>query len=238
MNFKKWTIGVVGALVALYLIGFLIPNKYRIVREANIVAAPKMIFAFAGDLSRWKEWTTWAKMDPNMQYDISSPSYGIGATQKWKSEKMGEGSVVITQWAAEDVISYDLNFGDFPQSHASLRMTPQPQGAMVTWTFDGETGKGSLQRWFGLLMRFFLNRDLSASLENLRKLCESTVAADIKSPWHEAGTAQDVKGKHQDAKAGAKKTESAKPEMKSNEPPAILPMPGRQQPVPRNIKTH
>lgn len=223
MSLKKWAIGIVGALVALYLIGFLIPNKYQIVREAPIVAAPKMIFAFVGDVGRWKEWTTWAKMDPNMQYVISDPSYGTGATQKWKSEKMGEGSVVVTQWSADDFIKYDLNFGDFPQSHATIQMIPEPQGAKIIWTFDGETGTGSLQRWFGLLMRFFLKKDLSASLENLRKLCESTAAADIKSPWNEPN-------------AGAKKAD-AKPAAKI-EPPAILPMPGRQQPVPRNIKTH
>lgn len=238
MNYKKLGIGFAIALVVLYFAGFLIPNKYRIVKEQQIVAAPKMIFAFIGDVARWKEWTTWAKMDQNMQYEVSSPSYGTGAIQSWKSEKMGEGRVVVTQWAAEDVISYDLNFEDFPASRASIRMTPQPQGAMVTWTFDGETGTGSLARWFGLLMRLFISRDLSASLENLRKLCESSVAAEIKAPWQEPGADQTAKGKTSEQKTKTNGASVLKPGMKPGEPPAVLPMPGRQLPVPRNIKTH
>ena len=245
MNFKKIAIAFAAALLGLYLIGFLIPNHYRVVREASIVAAPKMVFAFVGDLSRWHEWTTWAKMDPHMQQVVSNPSYGVSANQTWKSEKMGEGHVEVTQWVADDVISYDLHFGDFPPSHASMHMTSLPQGAKVTWTFEGAVGSGSLQRWFGVLMRYFIGRDLTQSLENLRKLCESSVASEVKSPWHEQpadlnATSKSPKGNAKsapsEAKASTANKHPAHPGMKPGEPPAVLPMPGAPKPVPPKAK--
>ncbi len=184
MSFKKISIYFAGILTALFLIGFLIPHDYKVERQATIIASPKMVFAFLGDLARWKEWTTWSKMDPSMEQEITTPSFGVGATQNWKSKKMGAGSAKVTDWIAEQMVGYDLQFEGMPGAHAEISLTIPAQGATVTWTMTGQVGTSSPQRWFGLILRFFLGRDLSKSLENLKTLCENSAAADIKAPWN------------------------------------------------------
>lgn len=201
VNWKKVGIGFAAFLVAFFVIGFFLPKNIYVEHEEHIVAAPKMIFVFIGDFQNWPKWSPWAKKDPNMTVEYSDPSYGVNATQSWKSSSMGEGTLTMTNWNIDNGLSYQMKSGDWPPSTGEMRFSFPNQGAVVKWTMDGPLkSTAPHMRWFGLLMRWFIKRDFRAGLTNLKNLCESSDATTVNGPWHEKAAEA----------AGAKKTPAAK----------------------------
>ena len=87
---------IIAALVAIVAIGvggaYLIPAETVVQRQAVINAPPEKVFAIVGDLRRFKEWSPWADLDPNLQYTFEGPETGVGQKMSWVSEKPDVGA--------------------------------------------------------------------------------------------------------------------------------------------------
>src|SRR5439155_24004587 len=117
---------------------------------------------------------TWNRREEiNSSYD--GPTSGIGSVQQWSSRKM-EGTLRITQSVPDERIAYTL---DMAQGRYRLEgvIALEPVGdahTRVTWLARWDNGSANpYARYLDLLCTWWMGRDFSAGLENLRELAET-----------------------------------------------------------------
>ena len=63
------------------------PDSFRVARSASIQAAPDKVFALINDLQRWKGWSPWERMDPELRRSYGGAQAGKGAHYAWKATR-------------------------------------------------------------------------------------------------------------------------------------------------------
>jgi hypothetical protein len=175
---------VIALIVALIVFIFTIPRDYRYEKSVHVVAQQRMVFVFIGELQRWKEWTTWAARDPEMNNEHSTPSWGVGATYHWRSRSQGSGDATVTGFTKDAYMSYDLTPEGYDTSKWEFRLTPAPrQGVIVTWNVSGQFPEDRLARFVAYLMMWGLPGDMEQSLDRLKKHAELHEAYQVKGGW-------------------------------------------------------
>ncbi|CAN5129800.1 hypothetical protein BH20ACI2_BH20ACI2_19050 [soil metagenome] len=56
------------------------PDDYTISRSASFAGPPERAFEQVNDFRKWKAWSPWAKLDPEMKETYSGPEAGLGST--------------------------------------------------------------------------------------------------------------------------------------------------------------
>ena len=77
--------GIATMLVALLLIGFVLPGTWSAEASIQIEAAPTEVFPFLNDLSRWDTWTNWG----DIESELSDPPRSAGASRNWDDPNSG-----------------------------------------------------------------------------------------------------------------------------------------------------
>jgi len=171
-------------IIGLTVAAFQIPPTYQYKKEVDIVAQQRMVFVFIGELKRWSQWTKWAARDPKMENEFSTPSWGEGATYKWKSRSSGEGMVKVTRFQHETFMAYDLIPDGYEPSKWEFTLRPaQRQGTTVTWTVEGRYPENRFWRLLTYVMMWGLPSDMQKSLDRLRKHAELHEAYDVTGDW-------------------------------------------------------
>ncbi|NUM55837.1 MAG: SRPBCC family protein [Candidatus Hydrogenedentes bacterium] len=136
---------VLVAVIAVVVVGFLIfvstrPSEFRVVRSATMSASPSVVFPLVNDLRKWKDWSPWEKLDPNMKTTFEGPESGKGAMYSWVgNSNVGEGKMTITDSAANERVVLELEFFK-PMagvSTAQFDFKPEGDGTNVTWSMNG-----------------------------------------------------------------------------------------------------
>ncbi len=83
-------------VLALALVGFLLPGHYKVERSVAIAAKPEVIFPLVGDLKAWPRWGVWFARDPAMQITYSAATTGVDAWSAWTSKSQGNGRMTVT----------------------------------------------------------------------------------------------------------------------------------------------
>lgn len=161
--------GAVGA-------AFLLPQHAKVSRETIVAANPEQVFAIVNDMSRWTTWAPWAKMDPDMKLEFQGPAAGVGAKMAWKSAKLGNGSITITEATAFSQIKQALDFDGSPAT-STFVFAPGDGGTKVTWSLDTDAGMNPISRYFGLMLDSMVGPDYEAGLANLKVLAEADAKA-------------------------------------------------------------
>ena len=87
---------VLGLLVALAVIGWLLPREITVERTISVDRPSGAIFPWIANLKTWPDWTIWNKNeDPSLAYTYSGADSGLGATMSWTAKKMGDGALTI-----------------------------------------------------------------------------------------------------------------------------------------------
>lgn len=176
-------------IVGLTIFAFLIPREFHYQKEVDVVAQDRMVFVFLGELKRWNEWSVWAAKDPQNHVEYSDPSWGAGSWFKWKSRKLGEGEVKVTQFTATNSVSYDLLIPGFDPSKWEYRMRPHPrQGVIVSWTVDGLYPENRFWRLIAYFMMWGLPKDMEEGLARLKKHAEAHEAYAVMGDWEKPQT--------------------------------------------------
>lgn len=113
---KKILFGILG-LVVLLAIAFVVlmmiaPTDYAIEREIIIDKPKAEVFEYLKPLKNQKNWTIWAKKDPNQKYTYSGNDGEVGFVAKWESEnpEVGAGEQEITKVVEGERIDVELRF--------------------------------------------------------------------------------------------------------------------------------
>jgi effector-binding domain-containing protein len=168
---KKILLGIVGVIVVLLIIGFVLPQKFEITRTAQVNAPADYVFEEVNDLQKWTNWSYWYSLDPKTEMKYGEKKSGIGASYEWKSEKTGEGKLMVTESTPSASVAADLFFMEAEEpAKAWYKFEPNEQGTNVTMGFSTDFGMNPIMRWMGVIM--FSSEMEKAFDYNLKKLKE------------------------------------------------------------------
>ncbi len=154
-------LNIVLIIVAFAVIAFLVvaamqPADFRITRTGSISAPASAIFPHVNTLQFWDAWSPWAKLDPNAKNSFEGPSAGVGAKMSWAgNNKVGVGSMTITESRPDDFIQFKLEFLKPMQVTNTAEFTFKTEGdqTAVTWTMTGTNN------FMGKAMGLIMNLD-------------------------------------------------------------------------------
>lgn len=185
MSFKKILIGIgvaVLAAVALFaIVAAMQPDEFTITRSATVNAPPSRVFAEVNDFQRWRAWSPWEKLDPNLKRTYDGAATGEGAAYAWEGNgNVGAGRMTITESRPSEQIEIRL---EFIRPFAAVNTTVfdfQPQGeqTIVTWTM---TGKNTFMgKAMGLLMDMdqMVGGSFEEGLASMKQVAEKPAAAE------------------------------------------------------------
>lgn len=128
-------------VVGLVIVIAMQPTEFRVERSATIPAPPEEVFAQVNDFHAWKEWSPWAKLDPQSKETYEGPAAGTGAIFKWSgNNEVGEGMMTITDSRPNEMILIKLEFTRPFAAANTTEFTFKPEGdqTRVTWSMFGQ----------------------------------------------------------------------------------------------------
>lgn len=168
--------------VAVLLVGFLVivamqPADFKVVRSAAIQASPATLFEQVNDFHNWKNWSPWAKLDPNMTETHEGSPSGEGAIYSWLgNSKVGQGRMTMLESHPTDRLRIKLEFlKPFVATNEAV-FTFQSQGnqTLVSWTMTGR--KNFLFKAFCMFMNMdkTVGGDFEKGLAQMKALAEQS----------------------------------------------------------------
>ncbi|MGE4133831.1 MAG: hypothetical protein AB7F86_19490 [Bdellovibrionales bacterium] len=216
-------------LAGIIIFAFSIPDQFHHEDEILIVAQNRMIFALIGDLRRWSEWTKWTSRDPDLKSEFSTPPWGVGATFKWQSEKIGKGEVRVTGFTQNYAMEYEELMPKSDPARWAVRLRPgQRQGTIVKWSVDGRYPKSRLDRLLQYYSIWRMGDDLKTGLARLKKHAELHEASQILAGWEQPNPTPDLQPvpAAQSSDSAQPKTKPRPPNSKSGNKVSTKPKPG------------
>ena len=114
-------------------------KTYTVERERTIAAPADAVRAQIVDFHRWRSWSPWEDVDPQLHRAYSGPDEGEGARYSWSgNRKAGAGSMEITK-VSDERIDVDLEFTKpfASKNVTSFLLEPQGESTRVTWRMTG-----------------------------------------------------------------------------------------------------
>ncbi len=159
-----------GLLLAIFLIGFLLPRNVHVERSAVIEADPLVVFEVLMSPRKFaEEWSPWFRMDTLAKQEFFGPSHGVGSGFTWSSEngEVGAGKYTIESVENLKRINVQLDLGDMGSPMAAYTLEAVDGGTKVTWMLDSDMGGWPQGRYFGLFLESILGPVYEQGLENL-----------------------------------------------------------------------
>ena len=162
-------------ILAIVVLGFLLPDKVHVERSTTIDAPAERVFALISDFNEWDKWSPWAAMDPNAEYEMSGE--GVGQRMAWKSEmrEVGSGSQEIIEINPPRKMVTQLDFGEMGGGRATFDIEPMGEASKVTWSLDTNMREGvpvlrqPMATYMGFFMDKFMDKPYTEGLANLKR---------------------------------------------------------------------
>jgi hypothetical protein len=149
---KKILLGLLGVIVLLVIVGFFLPGKVEVTRSIGINAPAENAFEEINDLERWKNWSYWSTLDPQMKVDYGENRSGTGAFYTWDGPEVGKGKLTITESVPYQTIKADLDFMEHGVAKSWYTFEPDGEKTNVTMGFSTDFGMNPIGRWMGATM--------------------------------------------------------------------------------------
>lgn len=185
--FKKILMALLG-LIAVYLVLCIFgPGKMDITTTQTISGTPAQVYGQLVEFRQWPLWSKWIREDSAMKLSFGNPSYGVGGSYSWTSEKSGSGSMKITEAVENQLVKADLVFSDWNSTNKII-MELKPHGDAqtdLTWTMLDEKPFPFVLRGMMLVMNMKgrVKKDFDKGLSNLDELIKSGKAGIFKNGY-------------------------------------------------------
>jgi len=151
-------------LMAILLIGFLLPTDWEAEVTARLPAPPADVYALLDSPEGWRTWTPW----PDSGLVREGPERGVGATMRWDDEELGTGSFRIASVDPGRGVTYQVEVGGGSmRTEGSIALAPDGDGVVVTWREQGNLGRNPLMGFWALFMDRAQTTELRKDLERL-----------------------------------------------------------------------
>ncbi|ESQ81038.1 SRPBCC family protein [Asticcacaulis sp. YBE204] len=175
------------AIAAVLILAAIRPDHFRLQRSMTIEAAPEVIFDEIQDFRKWRNWSPWENIDPNLRRTYTGPDYGPGAVYEWDSDnnKAGQGRMEIQRTEPARSVVIELKFIKPIAAVNTAEFTLQPQGTgtVVTWAMYGPAP--FVSRLFGLIFNMdkMVGGDFEKGLKSLKAVSEAPhgVVSELKT---------------------------------------------------------
>ncbi len=154
-------------------------DTFRVERSTIVAAPAKAIFALIDDFHRWADWSSFEKMDANLEKTYSGAAKGKGAAYAWVGKKAGAGRMEILTSEAPSKIVIQLDFTKPMTAHniAEFTLEPQAVGTKVTWAMTGPHTLMTKLMHLVFPMDKMVGPQFAEGLANLKRLGESVSIA-------------------------------------------------------------
>lgn len=175
-------------LIAVFVvIGYSLPRQVHVERSITIERPASMMFDILNGYRHFKQWSPWAKRDPNALFTISGPESGVGARLSWSGDpqQVGSGWQEIVASKPFEQIDIKLDFDAQGMADTGFKLIAQGDQTTVTWFFDSDLTEGVgfldsfLARYFGLLFDRWVGGDYEEGLAKLKTYAESLPLSDF-----------------------------------------------------------
>jgi Polyketide cyclase / dehydrase and lipid transport len=174
-----WVVSIL--MTAFVLGGFFLPRHLKVTRTMAIRSEAVAVFDRLQSFRQWESWAPWFRRDRFIEKNFGGPESGIGAMMAWKSKSEGEGRIKIISASIPNSLNMAVEFGDRGEADTWFEIRDGGGGNVsLTWGFQTDFGQNMARRYFGLLLRPQVERDLGEGLENLKALMEKP--AGVPSP--------------------------------------------------------
>jgi len=168
---------VLVALVGIAIIA--LPSESHVERSIVINSSPDKIYTAVDGFTYFKEWSPWVKKDSLTKYEFSGGMSGVGATMKWESKKVGNGTQKTIEVDRNKRVKSEIEFDGMDASTAEFTLVPDGSSTKVTWTLDSKlNGVGKL---FGFFMDKMVGPDYELGLSSLKAYVESLPTEPVKA---------------------------------------------------------
>ena len=156
------------------------PADFAVSRTAVMGAPPGRVHAEVNDFKRWRAWSPWETVDPDLHRTYAGPPEGPGAVYEWSgNNKAGKGRMTITDSKPGERILIHLEF-TAPMKATNtteFRFAPENGGTRVTWTMRGHNAN-LLSKAFSLFfgMDKMVGGSFEQGLANMRNVVEADSA--------------------------------------------------------------
>jgi uncharacterized protein YndB with AHSA1/START domain len=146
-------------------------GEFEVRRETSVPASRAAVYALLVDFHRWREWSPWEDLDPNLRRTYSGPDAGTGAVYEWSgNRKAGAGRMEIIDAVEPSKVHIALQFlKPFRSSNTTTFELVERDGATnVTWRMVGP--KTFMTRVMGIFtsMDKVVGKDFEKGLERLK----------------------------------------------------------------------
>ncbi|MDB6070336.1 MAG: hypothetical protein JWL81_1507 [Verrucomicrobiales bacterium] len=187
---RKWLRwGAVGAGVLMATVavgGFFLPASLIVERERLMPLPAPELYDRVSSLRRWPEWATWWQREPFLQVEHAGPETGAGGMMAWRSKAEGEGRAKITAVSPSREVALAFDFGERGDAVSAIRFEESADRThtLVKWKFRTDFGGNTGRRYFGLMFRKWVEKDIEDSLAGLEAaaLAKSTPLPESKIP--------------------------------------------------------
>jgi len=173
---KRLSIGLVLLAAAFATLVWMQPDDYRLTRTATIAAPASAVFAKVNELSRWEDWSPWAKLDPNAKITFEGPRAGVGASFRWDgNDKVGAGTMTITESKPNERVATRTDFvRPFAgSSNADFIFSQTGEQTNVIWTMAGKHSFISKAICLVMSMERTVGPDFERGLAQLKRVSEA-----------------------------------------------------------------
>jgi len=183
---KKLMLVLLGIIALLFVITLFLPKHAHIERSTTINAPASIVFGEVNDLQKWKSWSPWLNMDPDMKLEYGTITTGKGANYSWASDdkNVGVGKMAIAESTPNTLIKTTMNFEPNmdDEMYAQLKFSEKDGKTTVSWDFDGDFKGGG--KWFGIMMDKMLGPQYEAGLASLKEHTEKLAKEAPKSNYN------------------------------------------------------
>lgn len=160
------------------------PATFRVERATHVAAPPEAVFSLIDDFRRWRAWSPWENLDPELRRTYAGPDHGVGAAYAWEGNRnVGAGRMEIRESAPPSRIAIQLDFLRPFEAHnvATFTLTPEGGGTRVHWAMEGPS------LFVGRVMSVFMDmdrmvgRDFEKGLAAMKEAAETAPGASLSS---------------------------------------------------------
>jgi hypothetical protein len=145
------------------------------------------VFTLLNGFRSFRQWSPWARLDPQAEFLLTGPPQGVGARIGWIGDpaRLGSGWQEIIASDPYERVLTRLELGTQGVAESEYRISGDALGSRVTWSYRVDVTEGQgwfggwLGRYFGLFLDDWVAVDFEQGLAAFKSYAESLPGADF-----------------------------------------------------------
>ena len=155
-------------------------STYTVERTAVLTADPQTVYASIADFKKWRAWSPWEELDPDLERNYSGTDHGVGSIYSWSgNKKAGQGRMEISEAVPGRKVRIRLDFVKpfKSQNVTTFSLTPEGAGTRVVWQMVGP--RPTLMRIFGFIFNMdkLVGKDFEKGLAAMKAKVEGAAVS-------------------------------------------------------------